>query len=64
MPQTKFVLTKALSNGLKPIVVINKIDKPGSRIAEVEDDLADLFLELAVHEDQLHYPVLFYWSFW
>lgn len=59
MPQTKFVLTKALSNGLKPIVVINKIDKPGSRIAEVEDDLADLFLELAVHEDQLHYPVFY-----
>jgi GTP-binding protein len=59
MPQTKFVLTKALANGLKPIVVINKIDKPGSRIAEVEDELADLFLELAVHEDQLHYPVYY-----
>ncbi len=59
MPQTKFVLTKALANGLKPIVVINKIDKPGSRITEVEDELADLFLELAVHEDQLHYPVYY-----
>jgi GTP-binding protein len=59
MPQTKFVLTKALANGLKPIVVINKIDKAGSRIAEVEDELADLFLELAVHEDQLHYPVYY-----
>src|SRR6266403_3339702 len=59
MPQTKFVLTKALANGLKPIVVINKIDKPGSRIAEVENELADLFLELAVHEDQLHYPVYY-----
>jgi len=59
MPQTKFVLAKALANGLKPIVVINKIDKPGSRIAEVEDELADLFLELAVHEDQLHYPVYY-----
>src|SRR6266480_2586399 len=59
MPQTKFVLTKALANGLKPIVVINKIDKSGSRIAEVEDELADLFLELAVHEDQLHYPVYY-----
>src|SRR3954465_12047181 len=59
MPQTKFVLTKALANGLKPIVVINKIDKPGARIKEVEDELADLFLELAVHEDQLHYPVYY-----
>ncbi|HKR81719.1 MAG TPA: translational GTPase TypA [Candidatus Saccharimonadales bacterium] len=59
MPQTKFVLTKALANGLKPIVVINKIDKPGARIAEVEDELADLFLELAVDEHQLHYPVYY-----
>src|SRR6195952_1714222 len=59
MPQTKFVLSKALELGLKPIVIINKIDKPGSRIAEVEDELADLFLELAVHEDQLHYPVYY-----
>jgi GTP-binding protein len=59
MPQTKFVLTKALANGLKPIVVINKIDKPGNRLGEVEDELADLFLELAVHEEQLHYPVYY-----
>lgn len=59
MPQTKFVLTKALANGLRPIVVINKIDKPGKRIAEVEDELANLFLELAIHEDQLHYPVYY-----
>jgi len=59
MPQTKFVLGKALAAGLKPVVVINKIDKPGSRIQEVEDELADLFLELAVHEDQLHYPVYY-----
>ncbi|MGH7196414.1 MAG: translational GTPase TypA [Candidatus Saccharimonadales bacterium] len=59
MPQTKFVLTKALANGLKPIVIINKIDKDGSRISEVENELADLFLELAVHEDQLHYPVYY-----
>lgn len=59
MPQTKFVLTKALANGLRPLVVINKIDKPGSRLGEVEDELADLFLELAVHEDQLHYPVYY-----
>src|ERR1700754_979595 len=59
MPQTKFVLEKALEANLTPIVIINKIDKPGSRIAEVEDELADLFLELAVHEDQLHYPVYY-----
>lgn len=59
MPQTKFVLTKALAAGLRPIVVINKIDKPGSRIAEVENEVADLFLELAVHEDQLHYPTYY-----
>ena len=59
MPQTKFVLGKALANNLKPIVIINKIDKTGSRIKEVENELADLFLELAVHEDQLHYPVYY-----
>ncbi|HLZ15277.1 MAG TPA: translational GTPase TypA [Candidatus Saccharimonadales bacterium] len=59
MAQTKFVLGKALAGGLKPIVIINKIDKDGRRIAEVEDELADLFLELAVHEDQLHYPVYY-----
>src|ERR1700744_367699 len=59
MPQTKFVLEKALEGGLKPIVIINKIDKPAARIKEVEDELADLFLELAVHEDQLHYPVYY-----
>jgi len=59
MPQTKFVLSKALANELKPIIIINKIDKQGARIAEVENELADLFLELAVHEDQLHYPVYY-----
>ena len=59
MPQTKFVLGKALSLGLKPVVVINKIDKPARRVHEVEDELADLFLELAIHEDQLHYPIYF-----
>lgn len=59
MPQTKFVLSQALANELKPIVIINKIDKPGSRVQEVENEIADLFLELAVHEDQLHYPVYY-----
>lgn len=59
MPQTKFVLGKALAAELQPIVIINKIDKTSSRLGEVEDELADLFLELAVHEDQLHYPVYY-----
>ena len=59
MPQTKFVLSKALELGLKPVVVINKIDKPARRIDEVEDELADLFLELATDESQLHYPVYY-----
>src|SRR6202142_2171694 len=59
MPQTKFVLSKALAYELKPIVIINKIDKASSRVTEVEDEISDLFLELAVHEDQLHYPVYY-----
>ena len=59
MPQTKFVLSKALELGLKPVVVINKIDKPARRIAEVEDELSDLFLELATDDSQLQYPVYF-----
>jgi GTP-binding protein len=59
MPQTKFVLSKALAYELKPIVIINKIDKNGARVKEVEDEIADLFLELAVHEDQLHYPLYY-----
>ncbi|MDQ3094281.1 MAG: GTP-binding protein, partial [bacterium] len=59
MPQTKFVLSKALQLGLKPVVVINKIDKDAARLSEVENELADLFLELAIHEDQLHYPIYF-----
>src|SRR5215471_6959685 len=59
MPQTKFVLGKALAQGLKPIVIINKIDKPSARVTEVEDEVADLFLELAISDDQLHYPVYY-----
>lgn len=59
MPQTKFVLSKALELGLQPVVVINKIDKPSRRIAEVEDEVSDLFLELAVDDSQLHYPVYY-----
>ncbi len=59
MPQTKFVLSKALALGLKPVVVINKIDKPSRRIDEVVDEVADLFLELAVDDSQLHYQTYF-----
>lgn len=59
MPQTKFVLGKALELGLKPVVVINKIDKPARRIDEVEDELSDLFLELATDDSQLQYPIYY-----
>lgn len=59
MPQTKFVLAKALELNLVPIVVVNKIDKTAARIAEVEDELADLFLELASDESQLKYPTYY-----
>ncbi len=59
MPQTKFVLSLALANELKPIVIINKIDKPASRIQEVKDELDDLFLELAIHEEQLKFPIYY-----
>jgi len=59
MPQTKFVLSKALELGLTPVVVINKIDKPSRRIDEVLDEVADLFLELAVDDSQLYYPVYY-----
>ena len=59
MPQTKFVLSKALELGLKPVVVVNKIDKPARRIAEVNDEVSDLFLELAVEDSQLLYPTYY-----
>lgn len=59
MPQTKFVLKKALDLKLKPVVIINKIDKPAARIMEVESEIADLFLELATDESQLSYPVYY-----
>lgn len=59
MPQTKFVLQKALDLRLKPVVIINKIDKPAARIDEVESEIADLFLELASDESQLNYPVYY-----
>src|SRR4030042_5935522 len=59
MPQTKFVLKHALAKGLKPIVVINKIDRENSRIAEVVHLTQDLFLELATDAEQLVFPVLY-----
>ena len=59
MPQTKFVLQKALGLKLKPVVIINKIDKPAARIPEVESEIADLFLELATDESQLNYPIYY-----
>lgn len=59
MPQTKFVLQKALDLHLKPVVIINKIDKPAARIPEVESEIADLFLELATDESQLNYPIYY-----
>ena len=59
MPQTKFVLKKALDLGLVPIVVINKIDKADARPEEVLSLTEDLFLDLAADEDQLHFPVYY-----
>lgn len=59
MPQTKFVLKKALDLKLKPVVIINKIDKPAARIEEVKDEISDLFLELAIDESQLNYPIYY-----
>ncbi|WP_153771371.1 translational GTPase TypA [Labrenzia sp. CE80] len=59
MPQTKFVLGKALKLGLKPIVAINKIDKPEQRADEVLDEVFDLFASLDANEDQLDFPVLY-----
>ena len=59
MPQTRFVLRKAFEIGLRPIVVINKIDRPAARIKEVLSMTQDLFLDLATHEDQLDFPVIY-----
>ena len=59
MPQTRFVLNKALSLNLKPIVVINKIDKPDARPDKVHDLIFDLFVELDANDDQLDFPVIY-----
>ena len=58
MPQTKYVLRKALERNLKPIVVINKIDRPDQRVEEVIDEVLDLFIELDANDEQLEFPVV------
>ncbi len=59
MPQTRFVLKKALALGKKPVVVLNKIDRPGARPAQVVDEVLDLFIELGANDDQLDFPVVY-----
>ena len=59
MPQTRFVLKKALGLGKKPVVVVNKIDRPGARPEEVVDEVLDLFIELGADDDQLEFPVVY-----
>ncbi len=59
LPQTRYVLSKALEANLPPILVINKIDRPDARAQEVLDEVYDLFIDLDAHEDQLDFPVLY-----
>ena len=59
MPQTRFVLKKALGLGKKPVVVVNKVDRPGARPEEVVDEVLDLFIELGANDDQLEFPVVY-----
>ena len=59
MPQTKYVLRKALEQGLKPIVVINKIDRPDQRVDDVYDEVLELFMELDADDNQLDFPVIY-----
>ena len=59
MPQTRFVLKKALEQGKKVLVVLNKIDRPGARPEEVVDEVLDLFIELGADEDQLEFPIVY-----
>ena len=59
MPQTRFVLKKALEAGVKPIVAINKVDKPSTRIPEVLDEVLELFIELGANDEQLEFPVVY-----
>jgi GTP-binding protein len=59
LPQTRYVLSKALEGKLPPIVVINKIDRPDARVPQVLDEIYDLFIDLGANEDQLDFPVLY-----
>src|SRR2546427_9549682 len=59
LPQTRFVLRKALERGLPPIVVLNKIDRPDARPKEVLNEVYDLFIDLDATEDQIEFPVLY-----
>src|SRR5512147_2669170 len=59
LPQTRYVLSKALEAKLPPIVVINKIDRPDARVQEVLNEVYDLFIDLDASEDQLDFPVLY-----
>ncbi|WP_436883255.1 translational GTPase TypA [Mammaliicoccus sciuri] len=59
MPQTRFVLKKALEQNLKPVVVVNKIDKPSARPEQVVDEVLDLFIELDANDEQLEFPVVY-----
>lgn len=59
MPQTRFVLKKALESGVKPVVIINKIDRPEARAQEVVDEVLDLFIDLGADDEQLEFPVIY-----
>src|SRR5699024_9432567 len=59
MPQTRFVLKKAFEQNLTPIVIVNKVDRPGARPSEVVDEVLDLFIELGADEEQLDFPVIY-----
>jgi len=60
MPQTKFVLKKSLELGLRPLVVLNKIDKPAARPLEVHDEVLELFMDLGATDEQMDFPYCFY----
>lgn len=59
MPQTRFVMQKALEMNHKLIIVVNKVDRPDARIAEVEDEILELLIDLNASDDQLESPILF-----
>lgn len=59
MAQSKFVLSKALKQGLRPVVIINKVDRPSARVGEVENEIFDMFINLDANDEQLEYPVIY-----